>query len=63
MFQTSRCLSSDGDLIECMLTSGAGLIVSYQNNSVIGIYCIENFEHLQDINLSSVIHKVLEGII
>ena len=48
--------------IECVVKAGVGLLVSFQLKSVIRVYHLETFDHLQDINIASAVHQLLEGL-
>ena len=52
---------AEGELVECMVTAGTGLLVSFRNKSNIRIFCLETFHPLQDVNIASVIDKVVSG--
>ena len=52
---------ADGELVESMVTAGTGLLVSFRNKSNIRIFCLETFHPLQDVNIASVIDKVVSG--
>ena len=52
----------DGDgEVQCMVTAGVGLLVSFRGKAIIRIFCAETFNHLQDVNIASVVSNVLEG--
>ena len=53
--------SSDDSAIQCMVKAGVGLLVSFHNKSVIRVYHLETFDHLQDINIASAVYQLLEG--
>ena len=53
--------SSDDSAIQCMVKAGVGLLVSFQDKSVIRVYHLETFDHLQDINIASAVYQLLEG--
>ncbi|XP_078695542.1 rho guanine nucleotide exchange factor 10-like isoform X5 [Branchiostoma floridae x Branchiostoma belcheri] len=59
--QTSFEVSSDVSA-EHIVVSGVGVWVSLQNKSTIRLYHTETLEHLQDINVASTIHRMLDEL-
>ncbi|CAH1774827.1 unnamed protein product [Owenia fusiformis] len=44
-----------------MVRAGVGLWVSMKGESVLRLYHLETFQHLQDINIASAVHRVISG--
>eukprot|EP00058_Branchiostoma_floridae_P028485 XP_002613976.1 hypothetical protein BRAFLDRAFT_67458 [Branchiostoma floridae] len=59
--KTSFEVSSDVSA-EHIVVSGVGVWVSLQNKSTIRLYHTETLEHLQDINVASTIHRMLDEL-
>ena len=61
LLQELHNLGPEPGPIESMVKAGVGLVVSFRNCSLIRLYHLETFQHLQDINIASSVRRLLEG--
>lgn len=58
LFQKRLTVEHKG-IIKCMVQSGVGFWITFQNESLIRLYHVESFSHLQDINIASTVSRTV----